>query len=177
MSDIHFYKFLVNKQVFYKSKHCYALVNIKPLASGHVMVVPYDVNITRFNDLSQEQSLDYMNTLQFITKFIIWNYKADSLNISIQDGPESGQSIPHLHTHIIPRFKNDDYQNDRIFSELEKVDLINTFEQRRKAFLASDSSKQFAADEDRVPRTAEQMEIEAKALAAEIEKFARQTVE
>jgi len=34
-------------------------------------------------------------------------YKATSLNIAIQDGPDAGQSVPHVHVHIIPRMKRD----------------------------------------------------------------------
>lgn len=30
-------------------------------------------------------------------------YGASSLNIAVQDGPEAGQSVPHVHAHIIPR--------------------------------------------------------------------------
>ena len=105
--EIYFYRFLVSKQVFYKSRYTYALVNLKPLVPGHVLVVPLRTNV--FRRLVAEESVDYMHTLQLIHKFIQKVYKADSLNLAIQDGPESGQSVPHLHTHIIPRHKGDGY--------------------------------------------------------------------
>lgn len=174
---IHFYKFIVNKQVFYKSKHTYALVNLKPLVPGHVLVVPYRTSVLRFGDLSAEESIDYMNTLQFVHKFIIHNYKADALNIAIQDGPESGQSIPHLHTHLIPRYKADGYGDD-IYTKVEKIDLVQLyrdFEHRKDAFqkhAASGAPKELSVlDEHRVIRTDEVMHEEAKWLAAEIERF------
>lgn len=34
-------------------------------------------------------------------------YGASSLNIAVQDGPEAGQSVPHVHAHIIPRKRMD----------------------------------------------------------------------
>ena len=34
-------------------------------------------------------------------------YEASSLNIAVQDGPEAGQSVPHVHAHIIPRKRMD----------------------------------------------------------------------
>lgn len=176
---IHFYKFLVNNQVFYKSKHTYALVNLKPLVPGHVLVVPYRTSVLRFGDLNPEESLDYMNTLQFVHKFIIHNYKADALNIAIQDGPESGQSIPHLHTHLIPRYKADGYGDD-IYTKVEKMDLqqlYREFESRKDAFqkhTASGAPKELSVlDEDREVRTAKVMHEEAMWLADEIQKFSK----
>lgn len=169
MSDIYFFKYIVNKQVFFRSKHCYALVNLKPLVAGHVLLVPYNPEIKRFNQLSDEESIDYMRSLQILSKFIIWNYKADSLNIAIQDGPESGQSIPHLHTHIIPRYKTDALGEDRVHREIEAVDVIRDFESRREAFL--NKPKVFRSDDDRVARTDEIMEQEALDLEAKLAEF------
>lgn len=43
-----------------------------------------------------------------------------SFNIAIQDGPDAGQSVPHLHCHIIPRLKGDttgDEVYDRMASD------------------------------------------------------------
>jgi diadenosine tetraphosphate (Ap4A) HIT family hydrolase len=31
----------------------------------------------------------------------------DGYNIGINDGPAAGQTVPHLHIHLIPRFKGD----------------------------------------------------------------------
>jgi diadenosine tetraphosphate (Ap4A) HIT family hydrolase len=37
----------------------------------------------------------------------IQNRKPHSYNIGINDGPAAGQTVPHLHIHLIPRYKND----------------------------------------------------------------------
>lgn len=170
MSDVYFYKYLVNRQVFFRSKYCYALVNLKPIVEGHVLLVPYNTNIIRFNQLNDEESIDYMKSLQIITRFLTWNYRCDSLNIAIQDGPESGQSVPHLHTHLIPRYKQDDFQNDKIHETLENIDLIKDFESRRLRFL--DTNNRFVVkDEDRSVRSDEQMELEANRLKNQLEQF------
>ncbi|CCE79482.1 Piso0_001547 [Millerozyma farinosa CBS 7064] len=171
-TDIYFYKFLVNNQVFYKSKYTYALVNIKPLVPGHVLVVPYRTEIERFADLTAEESQDYMQTLQLVHKFIIHVYKADSLNIAIQDGPEAGQSIPHLHTHLIPRYALDGF-GDGIYEKLEKLDMFDTltnFFQRREAFKECGKFEK-AADEDRKPRSQDEMLAEANWLKSELAKY------
>lgn len=169
MSDIYFYKFLVNKQVFFKSKFCFALVNLKPIVEGHVLLVPYNTNIIRFNQLTDEESIDYMRSLQLISKFLTWNYNCDSLNIAIQDGPESGQSVPHLHTHLIPRYKNDDFQNDKIHQSLEKLDLVKDFQVRRQEFL--NAGDRMVNDDERHVRSEEEMEHEANRLKERLKVF------
>lgn len=176
-TEILFYKFLVTKQVFFKSQYTYALVNLKPLVPGHVLVVPLRTSILRFSDLSPEESIDYMDTLQLIHKFIKHIYKADALNIAIQDGPESGQSVPHLHTHIIPRYKTDGY-GDSIYTKLEIDDLETQYEEffaRKTAFREAYEDKvdkELAkSDSDRVPREEAIMSKEANWLAEELEKF------
>ncbi|KAI5967839.1 HNT2 [Candida pseudojiufengensis] len=176
VKDIYFFKYIVNNQVFFKSKFTYALVNLKPLVPGHVLVVPLRTSVLRFGDLTPDESIDYMNTLQLIHKFISKIYKADSLNIAIQDGPESGQSIPHLHTHIIPRYKKDGF-GDSIYNKLEKDDLetyYNEFEKRKLSFLNKVENTKSELDQNdnfRNERTKEEMETEAEYLKETIEKF------
>lgn len=173
-TEIYFYKFLVTHQVFYKSKYTYALVNIKPLVPGHVLIVPLRTTVLRFGDLTPDESVDYMNTLQLIHKFIQRTYAADALNIAIQDGPESGQSVPHLHTHIIPRYSSDGY-GDSIYTKLEKYDLevlYQQFETRKKLYIELGSVNALSKkDEERSARSEEVMKKEADWLREEIERF------
>lgn len=165
-APILFYRFPVTGQVFYKSKYTYALVNLKPLVPGHVMVVPLRSNVLRLADLSPEESSDYMVSLQLVHRFIIHHYKADSLNIAIQDGPESGQSVPHLHTHLIPRYKGDGW-GDGIYHALEKNDLdaaYRDFELRRAAFIRKPENELAQDDGSREPRSIDVMTAEANLL-------------
>lgn len=71
---------------------------------------------------------------------------------SSQDGALAGQSVPHVHIHIIPRHAKDYEPLDQIYRDLEKVDLRP---QEAKSTFVVD------ADEDRKPRTREEMTAEA----------------
>ncbi|CAK9439236.1 uncharacterized protein LODBEIA_P34570 [Lodderomyces beijingensis] len=179
--DVHFFRFLVNKQVFYKSQFTYALVNLKPLVPGHVLVVPLRTSVLRFGDLTPDESVDYMYTLQLIQKFITTYYRADALNIAIQDGPESGQSVPHLHTHIIPRYKNDGF-GDSIHSKLESKDLekeYQEFESRKNEFRKKLQETHSELDQDhdsRKPRSDEEMADEADRLKSALDSFTGATM-
>ncbi|CCC70756.1 hypothetical protein NCAS_0F02720 [Naumovozyma castellii] len=86
------------------------------------------------------------------------------MNISIQDGPEAGQSVPHLHTHVIPRYKLNNV-GDLIYQK------IDTWDGRRDAYLSSNGrdgrksrSDDLKPDSEREDRTNEVMYQEARDL-------------
>jgi bis(5'-adenosyl)-triphosphatase len=68
----------------------------------------------------------------------------------MQDGRAAGQSVPHVHVHILPRRFGDFQRNDDVYEELENQNL----------------DKAITADEDRKPRTMEEMAAEASILAS-----------
>ena len=98
-------------------------------------------------------------------------YEASSLNIAVQDGADAGQSVPHLHTHIIPRKRQDLQEqggNDAIYGMLEgeEGDVGKHLQERfsgRPKFPAVD-------DKTRKPRSEAEMAEEAQRLASEMEK-------
>lgn len=42
-----------------------------------------------------------------------------SFNVALQDGEEAGQTVPHVHVHIIPRTSEDASLGDKIYSKLQ----------------------------------------------------------
>lgn len=169
MSEILFYRFPVTPQVFYRSRYSYALVNLKPLVPGHVLVVPLRTSVLRFGDLNPQEAQDYMDSLQLIQGFIIKAFGADALNLAIQDGLEAGQSVPHLHTHIIPRYASDKH-DDSIHQQLERTDLEKAYADffLRKAKFQKSPGFISLPSEDRHPRGMDTMAQEALRLQAQL---------
>ncbi|KAI3964958.1 hypothetical protein MKW92_027512 [Papaver armeniacum] len=48
------------------------------------------------------------------------HHKASSLTFTIQDGPHAGQTVPHVHIHILPRAAGDFEKNDEIYDALDE---------------------------------------------------------
>ncbi|KAL8904341.1 MAG: hypothetical protein Q9171_007081 [Xanthocarpia ochracea] len=167
-SPVYFGNFLVTSQVFHKTTYSFALVNIKPLLPGHVLVSPLRP-ATRLSDLNHAEITDLFLTVQEVGRMVERVYGASSLNIAIQDGPAAGQSIPHLHTHIIPRQRADlDEQggSDAIYGMLEGEDG----DVGRHLWESSSNRPKFPAVDDstRKPRTESEMSEEAQKLAQEM---------
>lgn len=104
-------------------------------------------------------------------------YGASSLNIAIQDGVEAGQSVPHVHTHVIPRRRMDlDHVGgtDKIYEMLdgEEGDLGRIQREATGEGDGGGRQTRFPAvdNDERKPRSMEEMEEEAEKLAVEMEK-------
>ncbi|CAH8863481.1 unnamed protein product [Trichobilharzia szidati] len=109
--------------VFYQSALSFAFVNISPLVPGHILVSPIAC-IQRFCDLTTGQVADLYITVRQIAKRLAEHFSATSLTISIQDGKDAGQSVPHVHVHVLPRKPNDFPENDDIYKALQKHDKV-----------------------------------------------------
>jgi bis(5'-adenosyl)-triphosphatase len=94
-------------------------------------------------------------------------FEGTSLNIAIQDGAQAGQSVAHLHTHIIPRKRQDLPNTDDIYKRMDGVEgNVGQYlsDAERGHFPAVDS------DDSRPPRSMQEMAHEAQWLAEEMKR-------
>ncbi|XP_012702754.2 uncharacterized protein LOC101759958 [Setaria italica] len=118
------------REVFHATPLSYAMVNLRPLLPGHVLVCPKR-EVKRFADLSSDETSDLWVTAKEVGVRLEKYHKASSLTFAIQDGPQAGQTVPHVHIHVIPRKKGDFEKNDEIYDAIdvkekelkEKLDL------------------------------------------------------
>lgn len=66
---------------------------------------------------------DLFSSVHYISSILERHYNAEALNIAIQDGPVAGQSVPHVHVHMLPRKHGDFERNDDVYTELENQNL------------------------------------------------------
>lgn len=77
-----------------------------PVNKGHVLIVPKR-HVSGFFEATPEE-ISAINELVFQVKIILDTiYSPDGYNIGINVGASAGQTIFHLHMHIIPRYKGD----------------------------------------------------------------------
>lgn len=123
MSTLRFGQHLIRTSVvFLKTELSFALVNRKPVVPGHVLVCPLRV-VERFGDLRPEEVSDLFGTTQRVARLVETHFAATSLTICIQDGAEAGQTVKHVHVHVLPRRKGDFQRNDSVYDELQKHDV------------------------------------------------------
>lgn len=106
------------KEVFYSTNLSYAMVNLRPLLPGHVLVCPRR-EVKRFADLSADETSDLWLTAQKVGSQLECYHKASSVTFTIQDGPQAGQTVAHVHIHIVPRKAGDFEKNDEIYDAID----------------------------------------------------------
>ena len=90
-----------DKIIFYKRRLVYAFTNLKPFLPGHVSLVPTRVE-KNYSNLNETEVMELWISAKNIAENLKKYYHTDSIQMSIQDGKEAGQSVEHCHIHLIP---------------------------------------------------------------------------
>ncbi len=90
----------------YEDEKTLAFLDLNPSAPGHTLIIP-KAHVTRVEDLSEEDAQALFRTLHVLVGCIQDALEVPSSTIGINNGPESGQEIPHVHIHVIPRTRGD----------------------------------------------------------------------
>ena len=94
----------ITTKILYEDDDTISFLDAFPVAKGHTLVIP-KAHHAKIQDLSFDVNQKLFDTVHKMTS------KVDSLEgstlIAIHNGKESGQEIPHVHVHLIPR-RNDD---------------------------------------------------------------------
>lgn len=110
-------------QIFAKTLHSIAFINHRPVLPGHVLVSPLKPDLKRLSDLNKDELFDLFLLVQKTQNAIERMHGATSSTVAIQDGKDAGQSIEHLHVHVVPRKETDfDGKTDTIYEKLRKHD-------------------------------------------------------
>jgi len=77
-----------------------------PISPGHTLIIPKR-HVGSFFEITKAERDTLLELLGEAKKVIDRELKPTGFNIGINDGPAAGQTVPHLHIHLIPRFKDD----------------------------------------------------------------------
>jgi ATP adenylyltransferase len=93
--------------VIHRGDTCFAVANLYPYTSGHLLVVPYR-EVVDLDELTADETTDLWATVTAATQAIRAAYRPDGMNVGLNLGRPAGGSIPdHLHVHVVPRWTGD----------------------------------------------------------------------
>ncbi len=91
----------------YEDEHTIAFMDIMPQADGHTLVVPKAEGEGIF-DLPPEALVATILTTQKIARAVKRAFDPPGMMITQLNGPAAGQSVFHLHFHVVPRYAGTD---------------------------------------------------------------------
>jgi len=77
-----------------------------PVSPGHTLIIPRR-HVGSFFEVTDEERADLMQLLAQARQGLEQEFHPAGYNIGINDGAAAGQTVPHLHIHLIPRYPGD----------------------------------------------------------------------
>jgi len=77
-----------------------------PISPGHTLIIPKR-HVGSFFDLEADERAELLALLCQAKVVADKEFSPHGYNIGINDGAAAGQTVPHLHLHLIPRFEGD----------------------------------------------------------------------
>jgi len=93
-------------EIIFKDKFCYVIYDRYPVNKGHLLIIPFR-HFSSFFDSTKDERESILQLIDISKDFIDRQYMPDGYNIGVNIGKDAGQTIMHLHFHLIPRFKGD----------------------------------------------------------------------
>jgi len=94
----------IPSKIITETKNSIAFLDAFPLSRGHTLVIPKS-HYEKIQDLTDMDNTDLFRTVHIVIS------KVDKLTgstlIAIHNGKDSGQEVPHVHVHLIPRQSSD----------------------------------------------------------------------
>lgn len=136
------------EHVIIRTKFSFIFVNIRPFLPYHVLVSPIEKK-QHLYELSKEQTEDLFLCVQMTLKAL--KPYGNDFTVSVQDGPAAGQTVSHIHVHVIPRNLNDLENNDLIYAKgaLDYARRTRKFEEMREEALSLRKLFEKTFDENR----------------------------
>lgn len=113
MDNCIFCKILANQipsSLVYKDELCSAILDIQPINSGHLLVIPNE-HASFLSGLDPDTGAQMFRVAQRLGQALRSGVvPCDGVNLLLSDGEVAGQEVLHVHLHVIPRYSGDSFR-------------------------------------------------------------------
>ncbi len=94
------------RELIVESATAYAIFDKFPVNEGHALIIPKR-HCANYFELTFKEQAACMFMLNKVKEIISKRFKPDGFNIGINIGEKAGQTVHHVHIHLIPRYNGD----------------------------------------------------------------------
>ncbi|TGY65800.1 HIT family protein [Dubosiella muris] len=107
----------------YEDDQVIAFLDVAPTSYGHTLVVP-KAHIDSFLDCDPATLHHVMDVAQKLARQLMSNLNCDGINVLTNAKEAAGQTVPHFHVHLIPRYEDSAKENVKFqFGEIGAFDF------------------------------------------------------
>ena len=96
----------VSKRIITKNDMAFVIRDGFPVSEGHTLIIPKR-HVASFFEITNEERQALLDLLDQAKKDLDHKLKPAAYNVGINDGIAAGQTVHHLHIHLIPRYEGD----------------------------------------------------------------------
>jgi len=96
----------VEREIILETEMSFAIYDGFPVNDGHSLIIPKRHTANYF-DLSLEEQKDSIELLNLVRVIVQEKYNPAGFNVGININEAAGQTVPHVHIHLIPRYEGD----------------------------------------------------------------------
>lgn len=119
----------------YEDADALAFMDIGPIVRGHTLVIPKE-HMDPVTAAPPAVLQKLILVVQQIARAQLRAFKADGINIMQSNGRAAGQVVPHLHFHVIPRFRSDGHHWNWQAHPYQNAEEMGSLANQIKAALA-----------------------------------------
>jgi diadenosine tetraphosphate (Ap4A) HIT family hydrolase len=97
---------LINLAIIAENEFVFSIFDIYPVNIGHALIIPKR-HFENFFDITNKEYNAVGGLIKQVKMIIDEKYHPDGYNIGININESAGQTVPHCHIHLIPRYKED----------------------------------------------------------------------
>ncbi len=97
---------LPESRVWFEHGSVFVFKDAYPISPGHTLIVPKR-HVSSLFELDEQERQDLFQALERAKNLLLTDLKPNGFNIGINDGVAAGQTVLHLHVHLIPRYIGD----------------------------------------------------------------------
>lgn len=101
---------IVNNEIpsfkIYENDYVICFLDISASTTGHTLVVPKK-HFTNIFDIDEENAIEIMKAIRVVSNKLKEKLNVSAVNVINNSGELAGQTVMHIHFHVIPRYEND----------------------------------------------------------------------
>lgn len=93
-------------EIIAENQFAFAILDKYPVNEGHTLIIPKR-HFKSFFEADENEIKAIYSLIHEVKEMLDVQYEPAGYNIGINEGYYAGQTVPHVHVHMIPRYKGD----------------------------------------------------------------------